>query len=60
MVDGWGWCYAAGMEIERFIGQFLAPFVLLFILAAARPLVRWVERRLPEGKLKRILFLTWS
>lgn len=27
---------------------------------AARPLVRWVERRLPEGKLKRILFLTWN
>jgi hypothetical protein len=48
-MDGW----------DKFLGQALAPFVLLAMLLIARPIVLLVKRYLPEGKLKRFLFIRW-
>lgn len=44
---------------DTFLGQALAPFILLVMLLIARPIVLLVKRFLPEGKLKRILFIRW-
>lgn len=42
------------------LATFLKPFVALAVLMSIRPLVKWFERNLPDGKMKRILFFSWS
>ena len=41
-------------RLEIFLGPALAPFFVLLILLAARPLVNRI-RRLPDGRIKRVL-----
>ena len=43
-------------KLEIFLGPALAPFFVLLILLATRPLVNLLRRRLPDGRLKRLLF----
>lgn len=38
----------------------LAPFIALGMLLIARPISNWLRRKLPDGWLKRILFLSWK
>lgn len=45
--------------MDKFWAQALAPFVLLAMLLIARPIVWLVRRYLPEGRLKRFLFIRW-
>lgn len=48
-MDGW----------DKFLGQALAPFLLLIMLLIARPIVLLAWRWLPDGRLKRMLFTRW-
>jgi hypothetical protein len=41
------------------IAIFLKGFVALGFLLIARLLGRWIIRRIPEGKLKRVLLIRW-
>ena len=40
-------------------GILLAPFMLAIMLWTIRPGVRWIERSLPDSRIKRVLFLHW-
>lgn len=40
-------------------GLLLKPFVAFALLLVARPLGLLILRRLPEGKIKRLLSLRW-
>jgi hypothetical protein len=42
------------------IGLLLAPLMLAFLLWMIRPSVRWLNRVLPDSRLKRILFFYWT
>lgn len=46
--------------MERFLGLMLAPFFLLALLAAAYPVKRLIEKKMPDGRLKRILLWRYS
>ena len=39
---------------------FLRPFVACAVLALCRPLVAFAWRSMPEGIMKRILFISWK
>jgi len=41
-------------------GLLLAPFALALFLMVARPITRYVGRRMPDSRAKRILFLHWK
>jgi hypothetical protein len=43
--------------MNAFWGQALAPFMALLFLTIARPFRRLVERKMRDGKLKRLLLL---
>lgn len=45
--------------MEQFWGMALAPFMLLAMLLIARPIVLLVLKYLPDGPLKRFLFIRW-
>jgi hypothetical protein len=45
--------------MEHFFAQALAPFMLLAMLLLARPIVNLIKRKLPDGALKRFLFISW-
>jgi hypothetical protein len=45
--------------METFLGQALAPFVLFVMLLIAWPIKKLVWKYLPDGKLKRFLFIRW-
>lgn len=38
----------------------LKPFLVVGMLALAYPIKRLVERKLPDGKLKRFLLIRWN
>jgi hypothetical protein len=47
--------------MERFFGFMLAPFFMFVLLAVfAYPVKRLIERKMPDGKLKRILLWRYS
>lgn len=45
--------------MDRFLAMVLAPFLALAMLLIARALSAWVWRKMPNGLLKRILFIRW-
>jgi hypothetical protein len=45
--------------MDRFWAALIAPFMLFALLLVIRPFTRWVARKLPDGWLKRILFIRW-
>lgn len=45
--------------MEKFWAQLAAPFILFVMLLIAWPIKRLLWRYLPDGKLKRILFIRW-
>jgi hypothetical protein len=45
--------------MDHFFAQALAPFMLLGMLLIARPISNWLRRKMPDGRLKRLLFFTW-
>lgn len=47
------------MKVDAFWTQLLAPFVLFAMLLVAWPIKRWVELKLKDGPLKRLLLRSW-
>jgi hypothetical protein len=45
---------------DRFWAQLLAPFVLLVMLLIAWPIKRWIQLKMKDGKLKRLLLTSWE
>ncbi len=45
--------------MDKALATALGPFALFLILLAARPFVAWVWRKLPDGRLRRFLFIRW-
>lgn len=50
---------ASGVTVDAFWTQLLAPFVLFAMLLVAWPIKRWVELKLKDGPLKRLLLRSW-
>ena len=48
------------MNYWVFVGYALSPFLLLFILWAFRPLTSWLQLKLKDGLVKKILFFSWK
>jgi len=46
--------------VEKFFGMALAPFMAVAFLMIARPLSKWIGRKMPDGKLKDFLFTHWE
>lgn len=45
--------------MDTFYAMALSPFMLLVMLLIARPLVVLIRRFMPDGPLKRLLFIRW-
>jgi len=45
-----------GLDVNLFLAALLKPFVALVILVPALMLADWINRKLPDSRLKRILF----
>lgn len=45
--------------MSALVAPMFSPFVLLLLLAFARPLTHWLRRALPDGPVKRFLFISW-
>jgi len=45
--------------MDRFLAALLAPFFLLVMLLIAWPIKRWVQTRMKDGWLKRLLLISW-
>lgn len=43
-----------------FCGLLLSPFVAALMLWTIRPGVRWIQRVLPDSRVKRVLFYYWE
>lgn len=46
--------------MSAFVGLLLSPLMLALLLFIVRPGVRWIDRVMPESRLKRALFLYWT
>ena len=46
--------------MQTFLTMALAPFALLVMLLIAWPVKRAIQRRLPDGRLKRFLLFRWD
>lgn len=46
--------------MTQFIGLLLAPFMLSLMLITIRPGVLWIDRTMPECRVKRVLFFSWK
>ena len=46
--------------MEHFFAQMAAPFMLLLMLLIARPISNRIKRKLKDGPLKRLLFISWK
>ena len=42
------------------IGLLLAPFALTLMLVMIRPFVTWIDRSMPDSRVKRVLFFYWK
>lgn len=47
---------ASGGQMDLLLAVVLKPFAALVILVPALMLAAWIHRRMPDSKLKRILF----
>lgn len=45
--------------MDAFLTQLLAPFVLFAMLLVAWPIKRWVQLKMKDGRLKRLLLRSW-
>lgn len=44
---------------DAFWRQFAAPFILFAMLLVAWPVKRWVQLKMKDGRLKRLLLKRW-
>lgn len=45
--------------MEMFLRQLLSPFVLFAMLLVAWPIKRWVQLKMKDGFMKRLLLTRW-
>ena len=46
--------------MDKFLAMALAPFMLFAMLLVAWPIKRWVQTKMKDGPLKRLLLTRWQ
>lgn len=49
-----------GQRMTMFLAMLAKPFILFAMLMAAWPIKRLIEKKMPDGRLKRILLFSWK